>query len=220
MYSIAGKRCLVTGGSRGIGLAIAQLFAREGASITLVGRSSDTLAKSLDTLAQGEADGHHGPARHSFLAFDVSDAEAWRHHVRDPPAPAPTPSEPSTATAEGYDILVNAAGVAQNSLLTSTRPDDVRSLLDTNLLGTILGCQAVVPRMIRRRSGGCIINVSSLLAVQGGKGASVYAASKAGIVGNFHVLFFFLSMGLFKEHARIESFLNGDCVVLTTTSLI
>lgn len=192
MYSIAGKRCLVTGGSRGIGLAIAQLFAREGASITLVGRSTETLAQSLGTLQRGAADGHHGPALHSFLAFDVSDAEAWRHHVRDPPPPSePSAAEAaaaSSAGAEGYDILVNAAGVAQNSLLTSTRPDDVRSLLDTNLLGTILGCQAVVPRMIRRRSGGCIINVSSLLAVQGGKGASVYAASKAGIVGEFHLI--------------------------------
>ncbi|KXJ96430.1 hypothetical protein Micbo1qcDRAFT_229345 [Microdochium bolleyi] len=188
MYSIAGKRCLITGGSRGIGLAIAQLFAREGASITLVGRNTDTLTQAVGTLHHDQQGIDKSSPSHAFLAFDVSDAQAWQHHVREPAS--------ASSSGAGYDILVNAAGVTQNSLLASTRTEDVRSLLDINLLGTILGCQAVVPRMIKRRKGGCIINVSSLLAVQGGKGASVYAASKAGIVG--------LTRSLAAENGRFQ----------------
>ncbi|KAH7039979.1 uncharacterized protein B0I36DRAFT_235427 [Microdochium trichocladiopsis] len=160
MYSLAGKRCLVTGGSRGIGLAIAQHFAREGAILTLVGRNTDTLTDALGTLS---------PAQHVGSAADSQEA---KHSFLDFDTPAPY----------GYDILVNAAGVSQNSLLSSTSADDVQALLDINLRGTILGCQAVLPRMTRRKSG-VIVNVSSLLATKGGKGASVYAASKAGIIG-------------------------------------
>src|SRR5690242_14451947 len=87
MSSLARKRCLVTGGSRGIGLAIAQRFAREGAHITLVGRNPSTLADAVRTL-DSSAHGDGATAPHGFLAFDVADAEAWRVSVREPPAPA------------------------------------------------------------------------------------------------------------------------------------
>lgn len=197
-YSLAGKRCLVTGGSRGIGLAIAQRFASEGAVLTLVGRNTDTLAEALATLPPSSSLSSSSSTttfslktpNHSFLDFDVSSSSSWIRAVRKQQQPdsASSPSPSSSSSTEkpqipyGYDILVNAAGISQNSLLSSTRPEDVEKLLDINLQGTIFGCQAVVPRMMKRRSG-VIINVSSLLGTKGGRGASVYAASKAGIIG-------------------------------------
>ncbi|KAH8160492.1 hypothetical protein CIB48_g7767 [Xylaria polymorpha] len=81
-----------------------------------------------------------------------------------------------------FDILVNAAGVSHNSFLLKMPNANLEEILDVNLKGTILGCQAVIPKMMKQRDG-CIINVSSLLATHGGNGASVYAASKAGVLG-------------------------------------
>ena len=85
------------------------------------------------------------------------------------------------------DILVNAAGIAHSSLLVTTKPELVQDVVNTNLLGTIWACRAVAKAMIGQRrkadNTGCIINVASLLGIKGGKGSTVYSASKAGILG-------------------------------------
>ena len=89
------------------------------------------------------------------------------------------------------DILVNAAGITHSSLLVATQEDLIQDIIDTNLTGTIWACQAATKAMIRQRRSpentGCIINVSSLLGVKRGSGSSVYAASKAGVIGNAHM---------------------------------
>ncbi len=106
-----------------------------------------------------------------------------------------------------YDILVNAAGVSQTSLLAATPESDVVEILETNLQGTIWGCKAFLRQALKHRKegkrervgvcalwpslahlsltlpAGCIINISSVLARTGGSGAAVYAASKAGVIG-------------------------------------
>ncbi|KAI1201864.1 hypothetical protein F5X97DRAFT_268216 [Nemania serpens] len=168
MLSLRGKRCLITGGSRGIGLAIAKLFASEGAGCTLIGRHEETLATAVRSLRRMEED-PSPPPPHDSRAFDVSVADGWQFLMRD-------------RKADRVDILVNAAGISQNSLLLKLPVNELDQILDVNLKGTILGCQAVIPKMIKQRSG-CIINISSLLATHGGRGASVYAASKAGVIG-------------------------------------
>ncbi|KAI0428128.1 hypothetical protein F5Y09DRAFT_313996 [Xylaria sp. FL1042] len=165
MLSLQGKRCWITGGNRGIGLAIARLFAFKGASCLLIGRNQETLTTAVHSLKEAR----YLPQRHGSHVLDVSNRDGWATLMRD------TKSEP-------LDILVNAAGVSQNSFLFNTSFDKVSQILDTNLKGTINGCQIVLPKMMRQKSG-CIINVSSLLATHGGRGASVYAASKAGIIG-------------------------------------
>ena len=85
------------------------------------------------------------------------------------------------------DILVNAAGIAHSSLLVTTKPTLIDQIVQTNLVGTIWGCQSVARAMVRQRrkadDTGCIINVSSLLGVKGGRGSTAYAASKAGVIG-------------------------------------
>ncbi|RYP62556.1 hypothetical protein DL771_009686 [Monosporascus sp. 5C6A] len=163
--SLAGKRCVITGGSRGIGLAIAQLFAREGAACTLAARD----AGALDRAVAGLTPTAPRTTPHGAVAMDVANPNAWEILV-------------ARVKNEKTDILVNAAGVAQNSFLFRTSLADTKQIVNTNLMGTILGCQALVPKMMKQKEG-CIINVSSLLATHGGRGASVYAASKAGIIG-------------------------------------
>ncbi|CAI0649176.1 unnamed protein product [Colletotrichum noveboracense] len=88
------------------------------------------------------------------------------------------------------DVLVNAAGIAQFQLLQNTSPQAASELLDTNLMGTIFMSRYMAQRMKRRRADrdACIINVASLLAEKGSPGTSVYAASKAGIIGLTHAL--------------------------------
>ncbi|KAI0799368.1 hypothetical protein GGR55DRAFT_504276 [Xylaria sp. FL0064] len=165
MHSLRGKRCWITGGSRGIGLAIAKLFASEGASCLLIGRHEATLTAALGSLQQRT----DLSQLHDWRVLDVAYHNAWGQLMK-------------VKKSEPLDILVNAAGVHQNSFLFKTPFDEMNRILDTNLNGTIYGCATVLPKMMKQKSG-CIINLSSLLATHGGKGASVYAASKAGILG-------------------------------------
>ena len=87
------------------------------------------------------------------------------------------------------DILVNAAGMAHSSLLVTTTSKLVEDVIQTNLMGTVWGCQIIARAMLRQRrqahDTGCIINVASLLAIKGGKGSTAYAASKAGVLGMY-----------------------------------
>ncbi|CDH59105.1 3-ketoacyl-(acyl-carrier-protein) reductase [Lichtheimia corymbifera JMRC:FSU:9682] len=79
--------------------------------------------------------------------------------------------------------LVNAAGISRDGLLLRMKEQDLQDTMNTNLLGTMRMSQLVSKSMIKRKEGGCIINVSSIVGLQGNVGQSVYAASKAGIIG-------------------------------------
>lgn len=81
------------------------------------------------------------------------------------------------------DYLVNAAGISRDSLLIQMKEKDLLETMNTNLLGTMRVSQHVVKSMLRKRQGGCIINISSVVGIHGNAGQSVYAASKAGIIG-------------------------------------
>ncbi|KAH6645920.1 hypothetical protein BKA67DRAFT_663797 [Truncatella angustata] len=168
MGSLLNKHAVITGGSRGIGLAIAHRFASEGASITLVGRDQARLQSALKSLPprSPEADWDH-----NFQSFDVSEMQGWSELVNK-----------MKQSKQNIDILVNAAGITQDSLLFRGDHVENQRIINTNLMGTMFGCQVTSQRMIKKKTKGCIINISSLLAVKGGRGASAYAASKAGIV--------------------------------------
>ncbi|KAI2632213.1 NAD(P)-binding protein [Hypoxylon sp. NC1633] len=163
MQSLAGKTCIISGGSRGIGLAIAKLFAAQGATCTLIGRDQDSLAHAVASL-----DRQDDSQQHNSSAFDVGLINGWQKLMSD--------------LKTRSDILVNAAGISQNSFLFSSDIPSLHEVVTTNLMGTIWGCKHLIPKMMKQGDG-CIINVSSLLATHGGRGASVYAASKAGVVG-------------------------------------
>ena len=185
---LAGKHIIVTGASRGIGFAIARLFATHGAERMLVVGRSDTLAQASEAISEGTA------TEMKISVGSVEDRSFWKYLGHDLVSYRPSIGGFLRAMLRitgqrKVDILVNAAGVAHSSLLVTTKPATIEQVIQTNLMGTIWGCQIVGKEMIRQRressNTACIINVASLLGVKGGKGSTVYAASKAGVLGMF-----------------------------------
>jgi 3-oxoacyl-[acyl-carrier protein] reductase len=154
--SLRDKKALVTGGSRGIGRAIALELARAGADVVLAYRSG---AEEADAVAK------EGGCR--ALQADVSDPDQAKRLVEE---------------AGDLDILVNNAGVTRDGLLARMPDADWRDVLETNLSAVFYTCRAAVRGMMRKRVGS-IVNVSSIVGVHGNWGQTNYGASKAGIIG-------------------------------------
>jgi 3-oxoacyl-[acyl-carrier protein] reductase len=159
---LAGKVAIVTGGSRGIGRAIVELLADEGADVTFFYR--DNAQAAADVVAAGGAGRAIDAAQ-----VDVCDAKACANAV-----------ERVAARTERIDILVNNAGIIRDNQLAALDDDDIRVVLDTNIGGVFNITRAVIPHMIVQRSGK-IINLSSVSAEKGGRGQTNYAASKGAI---------------------------------------
>ncbi|HVO25440.1 MAG TPA: SDR family NAD(P)-dependent oxidoreductase [Candidatus Margulisiibacteriota bacterium] len=160
---LANKVAIVTGGSRGIGRAIVELFAAEGAEVTFLFRENTSAA--ADVVAAGRAAGQQIAAEQ----VDVCDADACAALV-----------ERVAERCGRIDVLVNNAGIIRDNLLGFLETDDVHAVLDTNVGGVFNVTRAVVPHMIARRAG-TIINVSSVAGDRGGRGQTNYAASKGAI---------------------------------------
>jgi NAD(P)-dependent dehydrogenase (short-subunit alcohol dehydrogenase family) len=157
------RNAIVTGGARGIGLAIARRFLQSGASVSLWDMDVMALAhakKDLDPLG----------IIHT-VAVDVTDADSTEAAVA------------SSAQALGkLDILVNNAGVAGfNAKTWETTPEEWRRVLDINLTGPFLCCRAVIPHLLRNRYGR-IVNIASVAGKEGNPNAAHYSASKAGVI--------------------------------------
>jgi 3-oxoacyl-[acyl-carrier protein] reductase len=160
---IRGKAAIVTGGSRGIGRAIVELLAAEGADVTFFYR--DNAAAADEVVAALEAAGGQVTA----LAVDIRDSAACAAAV-----------EAIAERCGRVDILVNNAGVTRDNPLAAFDDDDVAAVLDTNVTGVFNVTRAVVPYMTAQRAG-TIINLSSVSADKGGRGQTNYAASKGAI---------------------------------------
>ncbi|HET9242270.1 MAG TPA: 3-oxoacyl-[acyl-carrier-protein] reductase [Gaiella sp.] len=154
--SLEGKVALVTGGSRGIGRAIAVELGKAGAEVVVGYRTGREEAEEVAAAVDGRA-----------VAADVSDPESAKALVE---------------AAGELDILVNNAGVTRDGVLARMSDDDWRTVLDTNLSSVFYTCRAAARPMMKRR-GGAIVNVSSIVGVHGNFGQTNYAASKAGIIG-------------------------------------
>lgn len=159
----AGKVAIVTGGSRGIGRAIVELFAAEGADVTFWYAGNDAAAN--DVVASHAA---HGRIVHASKV-DVRDSAACR-----------AAAEQVADRAGRIDVLVNNAGVIRDNVMVGLEDDDIRAVLDTNVAGVFNVTRAVAPFMISRRAGK-IVNVSSVSGAKGGRGQTNYAASKGAI---------------------------------------
>jgi 3-oxoacyl-[acyl-carrier protein] reductase len=158
-----GKTAIVTGGSRGIGRAIVERLAADGADVTFFFKGNAAAAEEV--LAAARAAGQKVTADQ----VDVTDAAACAAAV-----------ERVADRCERIDVLVNNAGVIRDNLLALLAPEDVQVVLDTNVGGVFNVTRAVVPHMISRRAGK-IINVSSVSGEKGGRGQTNYAASKGAI---------------------------------------
>jgi len=160
---LAGKSTLVTGGSRGIGRAIVELFAEEGAQVTFLYRDNANAAQDVVTKMRGA--GHEVHAEQA----DVTDAAACN-----------AAAERLADRAGRIDVLVNNAGVIRDNPLTGLDDDDIKAVLDTNVGGVFNVTRAVVPYMVMQRAG-CIVNLSSVAGDKGGRGQTNYAASKGAV---------------------------------------
>ena len=147
---------LVTGGSRGIGKAIALELARAGAVVVVGYRTGAEEAEAVAAEAGGRA-----------VQADVSDPEQAARLVEE---------------AGDLDVLVNNAGITRDGLIARMSDEDWRTVLDTNLGGAFNTCRAASRGMMRRRRGS-IVNVTSVVGVRGNPGQANYASSKAGLIG-------------------------------------
>ncbi len=159
MRRLEGKVALVTGGARGIGEGIVRRFVSEGAQVMI----SDV----LDTEGQALAD----ELGQAYVHLDVSSKAEWDKAIA------------ATETHWGrLDCLVNNAGVLVFKRLDDLTEDDIRRIIDINLIGTILGAQAAIPAL-ERAGGGSIINMSSADGIVGANSLTAYCASKFGVRG-------------------------------------
>ncbi|OON62477.1 oxidoreductase [Massilia sp. KIM] len=163
MIDLQGKRALVTGGSRGIGAAIALTLAKNGADVAFTYRKDSGKAKA--TAAAIEGLGRRAVA----ISADSADPRAITRSVDE-----------AVAALGGIDILVNSAGVGLNGAIADINIDDYQSLMDINVRGPVLYAKAVIPHM---RAGGRIVSIGSGLAERVPfPGVTAYAMSKAALL--------------------------------------
>jgi len=156
------KIALVTGGSRGIGEGIARHLAASGATVVLTATTLESAERVAESI---RSDG--GTASAAVLDIgDPASVEGCVGAVLD--------------THERIDFLVNNAGITRDNLLLRMKPEDWGAVVSTNLDGTYRMCRAVVPKMVRARSGR-IVNITSVVGTLGNPGQSNYAATKAGV---------------------------------------
>ena len=163
MQSLGGKTAVVTGGSRGIGYAIAQALLAEGAGVVITGLNTshlDDARRKLDAAAPGRVEARRADVRRYS---DVDEAIAT-----------------AVSRFGGLDILINNAGVGVFANVAEMTPAQWAEVMDTNLTGVFNACHAALPHL-RRRRGGFIINISSLSGSNPFAGAAAYCASKAGL---------------------------------------
>jgi NAD(P)-dependent dehydrogenase (short-subunit alcohol dehydrogenase family) len=161
IFSLAGKRALVTGASRGIGRAIAEGLAHAGADVAIAARSASALMETADAI--------RGWGRRAFpVAMDVAQVASCQEGV-------------AAAVAElgGLDILVNNAGVEQVSASLDIEEALWNRIIDTNLRGAFFVAQAAA----RIMKGGAILNICSLTSERGIPTAVPYGSSKTGLLG-------------------------------------
>jgi 3-oxoacyl-[acyl-carrier protein] reductase len=196
--TLAGHRVLVTGGSRGIGRAAAEAFAREGAAVAFNYSRTEDEGEAAEALAAVEAAG--APRAHA-MRVDVADAAAVAAMFSELPG----------ILGGALDVLVNNAAITHDAPLMLLPEDAWDRVIDTNLKGAYLCARAALRGMIAARSGR-IVNVVSPAAFLGHEGAAPYAASKAGLVA--------LTKSLAREVARWHITVNAVSPGLVDTRLV
>ena len=186
-----GKRALITGSARGIGAAIATRLASEGARVAIADinlERATEIAASIGDNAQA-------------ISLDVTSPESWQSAINE-----------ANQLWGGLDILVNNAGIAGRSAPAwELSIDEWREVIDIDLTGVFLGCQAAMPGMIERGYGR-IINISSIAGKEGNPNAVPYSAAKAGVIG--------LTKAIAKEVATKGVIVNAITPAVIATEIL
>lgn len=160
------KTVLITGGSRGIGRGIAQRFAEEGASIAILYAGNEAAAKdTIESLTK------RGAPKSIAYKCDVADFGATEAVVKE-----------ILSDFESVDILINNAGVTRDNLLLSLKEEDFDAVIGASLKGAFNMTRHLY-RNLMRRPAGRVINMGSIVGINGNKGQANYAAAKAGLIG-------------------------------------
>ena len=160
-FRLDGRRALITGGGRGIGLAAAAALAEAGAHVTLTARTSSEIEDAAESI---RSDGGSADA----IVLDMLDTAAMRSVVE---------------TADPFDILINNAGTNRPKTMLETTEDDFDAVLDLNLRAAYFVAQAVTDKMLAAKIPGSVINISSQMGHVGGPLRTVYCSSKWAIEG-------------------------------------
>ena len=182
MQSLQGKNALVTGGSRGLGKAIAIALAKEGVNVAITGRNEVQLAATVNELKELGVNAVYG-------AFNVSEKEEVKEGIAN-----------LISVFGSFDILINNAGIAAFGGFLEMEEEQWEDIVKTNLFGPYYVSRAVVPGMAEKNAGD-IINVSSTAGLKGNAVTSAYSASKAGLIGLSESLMFELR----KKNIRVTT---------------
>jgi 3-oxoacyl-[acyl-carrier protein] reductase len=163
------KNVIVTGGTRGIGRAIAAAFLKSGANVAITGTDD---AKTKAAAAELATECGVAPERVSGYGVDVKNTAAVNESF----------NQIIAAFGDRLDILVNNAGVTRDNLVLRLTEDDWDTVIDTDLKGVFNCIRAVARTMVSARSGR-IINISSVVGIMGNAGQANYSAAKAGVIG-------------------------------------
>ncbi len=181
---LSGKIAMVTGASRGMGMAIAQRFAAEGAQVAMLARGAEELARAAATI------GEHAAA----FPCDISDPGALRRIFGE-----------VALRYGGLDILINNAALATPNPIAEARDQDVQNEVAVNILGPLYCSREAIPLM-RARGGGDIVNISSESVNHPYPHLGLYAATKAAL----ETLSVVLRQELADEHIRVVTYRSGN----------
>ncbi len=164
MFSLENKIAIVTGASQGIGKTISKIFSKAGAHVVCVARNTTKLKNLVDEILK------NGNSA-SYISCDINNGKLFESSIRS-----------ITKDYENIDILVNNAGITRDSLILRMKDEQWDQVLSTNLKGAFYGTKSVLKPMMKNKYGR-IINITSIVGLQGNPGQSNYSASKAGLIG-------------------------------------